>query len=151
VGHYGSSGVVVFWGLGEISVGLFDIDAVTPAGAAFLPERHRVYPFPTPLCVPGETLGLVRAAAASSSFSFLKVLLGTRCFDVLGAWWEFSEGRSGGRRVIFVSLICRCRHLFLLSFFLFFFFWDRLCCGPSKLIVSGGGYINIAGRKPVLS
>jgi hypothetical protein len=96
VGHYGSSGVVVFWGLGEISVGLFDIDAVTPVGAAFFPEGHRVYPFPTPLCVLGETLGLVLAAAASLSFSFLKVLLGTRCFDVLGAWWEFSGERSGG-------------------------------------------------------
>jgi hypothetical protein len=86
VGHYRSSGVVVFWGLGEIPVGLSDIDAVTPAGAAFFPEGHRVYPFPTPLCVPGETLGLVRATTSSSSLSFLKVLLGTRCFDVLGAW-----------------------------------------------------------------
>jgi hypothetical protein len=86
--------VVVFWGLGEISVSLFDIDAVTPAGAAFLPEGHRVYPFPTPL-------GLVRAVAASSLFSFLKLLLGTRCFDVLGAWWEFSRGRSGGRSSLY--------------------------------------------------
>jgi hypothetical protein len=55
---------------------LFDTDAVTPAGAAFLPEGPRVYPFPTPLCVLGETLGLVRAAATPSSLSFLKVLLG---------------------------------------------------------------------------
>jgi hypothetical protein len=38
-------------------------------------------------------------------------------------WW----------RVIFVSLIYRCRHLF---FFISFFFWARLCCGPSKLVVS---------------
>jgi hypothetical protein len=59
VEHYGSSGVVLFWGLGEIHVGLFDIDAVTPAGAAFFLEGRQVYPFPTPLYVPGETLGLV--------------------------------------------------------------------------------------------
>ena len=32
-------------------------------------------PLSTPLCVPGETLGLVRAAASSSSHPFLKVLL----------------------------------------------------------------------------
>jgi hypothetical protein len=101
VGHYGSSGVVVFLGLGEIPIGLSNIDAVTPAGVAFLPEGHQVYPFPTPLCVPGETLGLVRTAASSSSLSFLKVLLGTRCFDVLGAWWEFSRGRSGGGSSLF--------------------------------------------------
>jgi hypothetical protein len=101
VGHYGSSGVVVFWGLGEILVGLSDINVVMPVGAAFLPEGHRVYPFPTPLCVLGETLGLVRATASSSSLSFLKVLLGTRCFDVLGAWWEFSGGRSGGGSTLF--------------------------------------------------
>jgi hypothetical protein len=94
-------GLWFFWGLGEIPVGVSDIDAVTPAGAAFLPEGHRVYPFPTPLCVPGETLGLVRATASSSSLSFLKVLLGTRCFDVLGAWWEFSVGRSGGGSSLF--------------------------------------------------
>jgi hypothetical protein len=43
----------------------------------------------------------------------------------------------------------------LLSFSFFFsisftfFFWARLCCGPSCLDVSCGCYINIAGRKPV--
>jgi hypothetical protein len=68
VEHYESSWVVVFWGLREIPVGLSDIDAVMPAGAAFLPEGRRVYPFPTPLYVPGVTLGLLRAAAALSSF-----------------------------------------------------------------------------------
>jgi hypothetical protein len=76
----------VFLGSGEILVGSSGTDVVTPAGVAFLPEGLRVYPFPTPLGVPGETLGLVRAAASSSSLSFLKVLLGTRRFDVLGTW-----------------------------------------------------------------
>jgi hypothetical protein len=33
--------------------------------------------------------------------------------------------------------------------FLSFFFWARLYCGPSKLTVSCGCYINIAGREPV--
>jgi hypothetical protein len=60
VEHYGSSGVVLFLGLGEIPVGLSDVDAVTPAGAAFLLEGLQGYPFPTPLGVPGETLGLVQ-------------------------------------------------------------------------------------------
>jgi hypothetical protein len=46
VEHYGPSGVVVFWGLGEIPVGLSDIDAVTHAGAAFLLEGRRVVPLP---------------------------------------------------------------------------------------------------------
>jgi hypothetical protein len=101
VAHYGSSRVVVFWGSGEIHVGSFSTDAVMPAGAAFLPKGPRVYPFPTPHCVPGETVGLVRAAAASSSFSFLKVLLGTRRFEVLEVWWEFSGWRSGGGLSLF--------------------------------------------------
>jgi hypothetical protein len=33
--------------------------------------------------------------------------------------------------------------------FISFFFWARLYCGPSKLTVSCGCYINIAGREPV--
>jgi hypothetical protein len=93
--------VVVFWGLGEIPVGSSDTEAVTPVGDAFLPEGPWVYPFPTPLCVPGETLGLVRAAAAPSSLSFLKVLLGTRRVGVLGVWWELSGGCSGGVSSLF--------------------------------------------------
>jgi hypothetical protein len=31
----------------------------------------------------------------------LKVLFGTWRFDVLEAWWEFSEGRSGGGASLF--------------------------------------------------
>ena len=37
-----------------------------------------MYPSPTSLRVPGETLGPVWAAASSASHSFLEVLLGTR-------------------------------------------------------------------------
>jgi hypothetical protein len=111
-----------------------------------LPSRRAsVYPFPTPLCVSGESIGLVRAAAASSSPSFLKVLLGTWRFSMLGAWWEFSEGRSGGGS----SLFRRSTGVSICFSFLSFFFQARLCCGPSKLIVSCGCYINIAGRKPI--
>jgi hypothetical protein len=46
-------------------------------------------------------------------------------------------------RVVFVSLICRCRHLFLFSIGL------GCAAAPAKLVVSRGCYINIAGRKPV--
>jgi hypothetical protein len=31
--------------------------------------------------------------------------------------------------------------------FVSLFFWARLCCGPNKLVVSCGCYINIAGQK----
>jgi hypothetical protein len=75
-----------FFVTGEILVGSSGTDVVTPTGVAFLLEEPRVYLFPTPLGVPGETLGLVRAAAVSSSLSFLRVFLGTRRFDVLGTW-----------------------------------------------------------------
>jgi hypothetical protein len=75
-----------FFGSGEILVGSSGTDVVMPAGVAFLPKGPRVYPFSTSLDVLGETLGLVRAAVASSSLSFLKVLLETRRFDVLGTW-----------------------------------------------------------------
>jgi hypothetical protein len=46
-------------------------------------------------------------------------------------------------RVVFVSLICRCRHLFLFSIGLGY------ATAPTKLVVSRGYYINIVGRKPV--
>jgi hypothetical protein len=109
-------------------------------------EGRRVYPFSTPLCVPGETLGLVRAAASSSSLSFLKVLLGIQYFDVLGAWWTSPEGAAVAGHLCFVDLPVSA---FISLFFPYFFFWARLCCGPSKLVVSCGYYIIIAGHKPV--
>jgi hypothetical protein len=75
-----------------------------------------VYPFPTPLRIPGETLGSVQAATSSSSHPFLKVLLGMRRFEVLGVWWEFSEGRSGCD-IIDITFFS---FLFLFLFYLFF-------------------------------
>jgi hypothetical protein len=75
---YRLSRVVVFWGSEEILGGLADTDAVMLVGAVFLPEGHRVYPFPTSLRVLREILELVWAATSSSSYFFLKVLLGTR-------------------------------------------------------------------------
>jgi hypothetical protein len=133
-----------FWGSGEILVGSSSTDMVTPAGVAFLLEGPRVYPFPTPLCVPGETLGLVSAAAASSSFSFLKMFLGTRRLSERGR--NSPDGATVAGRLC--SLICRCRHLFLFSFSRFSF---GLGCvaAPAKLVVSCGCYINIAGQKSV--
>ena len=77
---------VVFWWLGEIpAVGT---DVVTLASVTL--EGRRVYLFPIPRSVPGETLGPVRAAASSSSLSFLEVLLGMRRFRALGLWWDFA-------------------------------------------------------------
>ena len=74
--------------------GLVGSDAVTPVGAATLLEGRRLYLSPTPLCVPGEILGLIRAVASSSPRSFLKVLLGTRRFDGIGVWWNSSVGAA---------------------------------------------------------
>ena len=53
-----------------------------------------MYLLPTPRSVQGETLGPVRAAASSSSRSFLKVLLGMRWSEVIGVWWKSSEGAT---------------------------------------------------------
>jgi hypothetical protein len=44
-------------GSGEISVGLFEPDAVPPLVAPFLPEGRLGKPRSTILCMPGETLG----------------------------------------------------------------------------------------------
>jgi hypothetical protein len=48
-------------------------------------------------------------------------------------------------RVVFVLLICRRWHFFLLLFS----FGLGCAAAPAKLVVSCGCYINIAGRKPV--
>jgi hypothetical protein len=108
------SGGWFFGGREKSLLGSSSTDAVTPAGAAFLPEGPRVYLFSIPHCVPGETLGLVRAAAASSSFSFLKVLLGTRRFEVLGVWWNSPDGAAVAGCLCFVDLP-------VLAFLSFFF------------------------------
>lgn len=99
----------------------------------FLPEGCHVY-LSLITFVPGETLGLVRAAAASSSFSLLKVLLRMRRFGLRGRQWYFSGGRNGCELFSYSSL-SRSRHLFLLSFFVFFV-WAYVCCDPSMLVVS---------------
>jgi hypothetical protein len=85
VEHFRLNGMVVL-GLGEIHVGSVGTDTVTPKGAALPSWRVSGVPVPNPLCAPGETLGLVRIAAASMSFSLLKVMFGMRRFGVLGAW-----------------------------------------------------------------
>jgi hypothetical protein len=73
-------------GSGEIHVGLADVDVVTSVGATLPSFLMRI---------PGETLGSVWATVLSSSHPFVKVLLGTRRFEVLGVWWEISGGRNG--------------------------------------------------------
>jgi hypothetical protein len=82
------------------------------------------------------------------------VLLGTWGFRVLGAWWEFSGGRGGYMASSFSSTR-PCRPSF--SFLLFFvcFLLGVLVLMPQQLyrvtIVPCGCYINIAGRKSILS
>jgi hypothetical protein len=95
------------------------------------------------LGVPNWSVIYINTAPQSTSLSpsFLKVLFGTWHFDVLEAWWEFFEGRSSGGS----SLFRRSTGVGIY----FPFFWARLCYGLSKLVVSCGCYINIAGRKHV--
>ena len=102
-----SSGWWFFGGQEKSLLVLAGTGAVTPAGAAVLLEGRRVYPFPTPLRVPGEFLGSVRAAASASSLSFMKVLLGIRQVGGFGVRWEFFGGRHG-RELFSFSLIRRC-------------------------------------------
>ena len=110
-------------------------DAVTPTGAAFLPEGRRVgcissLPLVrtggTPRMVPGVTHGAVRAAASKLSLPFLEVLLGSRRLRKLGVWWKISsegaavESYHCFRRTAGVGIV----------FFLFCFvsFGLDLCC-----------------------
>jgi hypothetical protein len=139
-----------FWGLREIPLGWSAPMRWRPWEPPFLLEGRRVYPFPMPLRVSGETLGPIPEATLLLSHPFVKVLLGMRCSGVLRAWWEFSEGRSGCGSSSFLSTRHCCHYFFFLFFSLFSFFGDRLCCDPNKRFVSCGCYINIAGRKPVL-
>jgi hypothetical protein len=72
----GLCGMVVFFGGREKSLSA----GPTPwrrclRVSPLLPEGPRLIPLSHPLRIPGETLGLVRATAASSSHPFLKVLL----------------------------------------------------------------------------
>ena len=147
-GAAGWSWVVGMRGRAKSLSGPPGTDAVTPAGAINLLEGRREYLSPASLRVPGEILGFVRAAASSSSQSFLKVLLGSRRLDGIGAWWMFSGGRSGCG-MLQLSFIRCCRHFFLLLFSCLSFELDCVVCPSIELLaVSGGCYINIAGRKP---
>jgi hypothetical protein len=69
----------------------------------------------------GETLGPFGpgSSAVSMVYPFLKVLLGSRCSGVIGAWWEKSEGaavaglhRFVDSSVVFISFLLG---MFLLS------------------------------------
>ena len=93
-GAAGWSWVVGMRGRAKSLSGPPGTDAVTPAGAINLLEGRREYLSPASLRVPGEILGFVRAAASSSSQSFLKVLLGSRRLDGIGAWWMFPVGAA---------------------------------------------------------
>ena len=65
--------------------------------------------------------GTGRAAASSSSFTFLEVLLGTRRIGVLGARWNSPEGAAVPNHLRFR----RSAFVGVFSFFpfLFGFFW----------------------------
>jgi hypothetical protein len=79
-------------------------------------------------------------------FSFLKVLLDTGHFGVLGVWWVNDGGRISGRSSSF-------RRFSTASIY---FLFGHVCdvvpfffC--SELLYRYGCYINIAGRKPKLA
>ena len=76
-------------------------------------------PSPLPPRVPGETLGSVRAAASSSSHSFLKVLFGMWLVGVLGAWWNSPEGAAvaGHPRLVDLPLLALVSFSFLFLVF----------------------------------
>jgi hypothetical protein len=57
------------WGSREILVGSSDANALTPTSVHIPSRRASGVPLTHFLHVPGETLGLVRAAAASSSLA----------------------------------------------------------------------------------
>jgi hypothetical protein len=64
---------------------------------------------------------------------FLKVLLGSMCFRVLGAWWKKLEHTAAVGLHRFVDS--------LLSLFLFF--WACFCCCPSIFFVLNSCIIGI--------
>jgi hypothetical protein len=75
---------------------LFDTVALTPAGVSIFPEGCQVYLFPTPCSI--YIVGNSRISPGSNVVviaSLLEVLLGTRRFGTLEAWWKFSGGRIG--------------------------------------------------------
>ena len=93
-------------------------DVVTPAGVTIFLEGVG-YLFPSPQRTGGNsrthTGGNPRYCPGSSVVivaPFLEVLFGTRHFGVLGAWWNFSGGRSGCESSLFSSNL-RCRLYFL--------------------------------------
>jgi Na+-transporting NADH:ubiquinone oxidoreductase subunit NqrD len=75
---------------------------------------------------PGETLGPSGpgSGAVLTVLSFLKGLLGSGRFGVLGAWWEKSEGAAVTGLHLFVASP-------LSSFLLF---WACFCCCPSTFV-----------------
>ena len=113
---------------GEIPAG-FGPEAVTPAGATIPSWRVSVVFTPTSLCVPGETLGLVRVAASSASHSFLEVLLGTRRFgtSVCGGLYPVGAAVAGHPRFA---------ELPWLAFVSSSFSFGVLCCSPQRSLYS---------------
>ena len=129
---------MVFWGSGEIRVlstptqRRLRVWTSFPKGAGCtsspLPVAYRGNPRTSNRGNPWTG----RAAASSSSITFLEVLLGTPRFGVLGAWWKFSEGRSSGESSPFSSIRhCRC---FFFSFsFVFLLGLPCAVCPSSDL------------------
>jgi hypothetical protein len=116
-----SIGVVVFWGSRETLVGCRHRRSDVHV------RRHSFLKgigctIPTPLYIPGETLGTLRAAASSSSHPFLKVLLGIYAeLDVLRAWWNSPKGAAIADHLRFhrpdvLTLLSFLFHLLFLCF-----------------------------------
>jgi hypothetical protein len=105
-------------------------DAVMPAGAAIPSLRDSGVPFPHPPSRNGETLGLVRAAVALSSRSFLKVLLCMWRSRVIEAYETSPEGAAV---VVHLRLVDLLVSVFISLFFLLFYSLGLIVLRPQQV------------------
>jgi hypothetical protein len=135
-------------GSGEINVSSSDPDALPPSSGTIPSWRPRGNTVPTIRYAPGETLGPSGPSsnAVSTVLPFLKELLGTMCFGVLGARWA----KDGGHIHCGSSLF---RH-FTITFISFPFGYGYVVAPTFlfcfKLLYQCDCYINkIIGRKSI--
>jgi hypothetical protein len=77
---------------------------------------------------PGETLGPsgLGSSAVLTTLPFLKVLLGSGRFGVLGTWREKSKGAA----------VAGLHHFVASPLSLFLLFWACFCCCPSTFVLN---------------
>jgi hypothetical protein len=131
--HSGSSEVVVFWGSGEIPVGLFGTDAVTPMGATIPSCRASGVPLFHPLGIPGP--GNPRTCPGNNVVVVF-LLEGVAWYVALRSARSVVGllHKAQRWRVIFVLSICRCRHL-ILFYFSYFVFLGLVVLPPQQTCI----------------